>query len=336
MAAEVPADITTALAAAIEAGEQVRGTTSPNPPVGAAILDAAGQLAGVGATQPPGGPHAEVMALAAAGHRARGGTAVVTLEPCNHTGRTGPCSHALADVGVSQVYYAQSDSGADARGGAAYLRERGVAVTQLATDVATLRPWLTATRLGRPHVTLKFAQTLDGFTAALDGTSQWITGEAARTRVHADRRKRDAIIIGTGTAIADNPALTARHPDGSLHDAQPRAVVIGGREVTREQSPKLFERGFAQHAEIPAALAALFEVGARDVLVEGGATLAQGFLEAGLVDAIQAYIAPTLLGQGHAVLAAAVTDTLSGAARFDLDRVIRLDQDVLLELTRKA
>lgn len=336
MTQDLPDTVTAALAAAIDASEQVRGTTSPNPPVGAAILDSAGQLAGVGATQPPGGPHAEVMALQAAGRRARGGTAVVTLEPCNHTGRTGPCSHALADAGVAQVYYAHADPGAAAGGGADYLRSRGVAVTQLETGVAALRYWLTATRTGRPHVTLKFAQTLDGFTAALDGTSQWITGTSARAHVHADRTKRDAIIVGTGTALADNPALTARHPDGTLYENQPAAVVIGSRQLTPAQAPKLAARGFSQHAEIPAALTALTEAGAQDVLVEGGASLAEGFLSAGLVDAIQAYVAPTLLGQGRSVLATAITETLSGAARFELDQIIRLEQDVLLELSRKV
>lgn len=328
--------LTAALTAAFDAAEQVRGTTSPNPPVGAAILNAAGELVGVGATQPPGGPHAEVMALREAGEAARGGTAVVTLEPCNHTGRTGPCSHALADAGVARVYYVHGDPDANARGGAAHLRDRGVEVTQLSIEAPTLRPWLTATRFGRPHVTLKFAQTLDGFTAARDGSSQWITGPVARRHVHEDRRRRDAIIIGTGTALVDNPALTARRIDGSLQDRQPRRVVIGHREITAEAAPKLHELGFEQYPEISAALRELFQAGARDVLVEGGATLAAGFLAAGLVDAIQAYVAPTLLGQGHAVLAQAVSETLSGAARFDLDRVTRLDQDVLLEMTRKA
>lgn len=336
MPPDLPITVTAALTAAIDASEQVRGSTSPNPPVGAAILDSAGQLAGVGATQPPGGPHAEVMALKVAGQRARGGTAVVTLEPCNHTGRTGPCSHALADAGVAQVYYVHTDPGAAAGGGAEYLRSRGVEVIQLDTEVAVLRYWLTAARSGRPHVTLKFAQTLDGFTAALDGTSQWITGSSAREHVHADRAKRDAIIIGTGTALADNPALTARYPDGTLYENQPAAVVIGSRQITPAQAPKLAARGFSQHAEIPAALAALTESGAQDVLVEGGASLAGGFLTAGLVDSIQAYIAPTLLGQGRSVLATAITETLSGAAHFELGQIIRLEQDVLLELTRKV
>lgn len=336
MAAGEETTIDAALAAAIDASSDVRGTTSPNPPVGAAILDATGGLVGVGATQPPGGPHAEVMALRQAGERARGGTAVVTLEPCNHQGRTGPCSRALAEAGIARLYYVHGDPYADAAGGAARLRERGVEVVQLDTEVATLRPWLTAARLHRPHVTLKFAQTLDGFTAARDGSSQWITGEPARRHVHEDRRVRDAIVVGTGTAIADNPALTARRDDGSRYGRQPRRVVIGRRTLTAAQAPKLHELGFEQHAEIPSALEALYRAGDRDILVEGGATLAAGFLRAGVVDAVHAYVAPTLLGRGHGVLAEPVAETLAGAARFALAGITRLDQDVLLELTRKA
>jgi len=224
-------DIGRALAAALSSGAEVRGRTSPNPPVGAAILDRNGELVGRGATQPAGGPHAEVMALREAGERARGGTAVVTLEPCNHTGRTGPCSQALVDAGVDTVYYCQPDPNPVATGGATFLRENGVNAECLDHEVEALVPWLTAVRRNRPSVTLKFAQTLDGFTAALDGSSQWITGPEARRHVHGDRSRRDAIIIGTGTAIADNPSLTARDGDREL-PVQPRRVVIGGRSLT--------------------------------------------------------------------------------------------------------
>lgn len=328
-------DIDAALTAAIAAGESVRGSTSPNPPVGAVILAPDGELAGLGGTQPPGGPHAEVVALRAAGARARGGTAVVTLEPCNHRGRTGPCSRALLDAGVTRVFYVHADPNAAAAGGAAHLRSHGVEVTRLDARVPALRPWLTAVRLGRPHVTLKFAQTLDGFTAAADGTSQWITGPAARRRVHEDRRRRDALIVGTGTALADNPSLTARSDDGALYPEQPRRVVIGAREIPPDAAPNLHRLGFEQHPEIPGALAALWEAGARDVLVEGGAGLASGFLAAGLVDAVQAYVAPALLGAGRGVLAEAVGTTLADAARFTLESVARLGDDVLIEMTRK-
>ncbi|AKK08867.1 bifunctional diaminohydroxyphosphoribosylaminopyrimidine deaminase/5-amino-6-(5-phosphoribosylamino)uracil reductase RibD [Corynebacterium testudinoris] len=320
-----PLPVEVALRAALQAGAAVHGTTSPNPPVGAAILSADGQLVGVGGTQPAGGPHAEVMALRAAGDQARGGMAVVTLEPCNHTGRTGPCSQALVEAGVAYVRYLHSDPNAAASGGADYLRAHGVDVQQLPDEAPDLAPWLAAVRMSRPHVTLKFAQTLDGFTAAEDGSSQWITGEEARRHVHADRRRRDAIIIGTGTAVADNPSLTARLDDGLTH--QPRRVIIGTRDLQRP--------GFEQYPGITQALAALWETGARDILVEGGASLASSFLEAGVVDAVQAYLAPTLLGDGRGVLARAVGPTLADAIAFDLDNVIRLGDDVLLEMTRR-
>ncbi len=321
--------------AALAAGDQVRGTTSPNPPVGAAILSSDGELVGVGGTQPTGGPHAEVMALRTAGERARGGTAVVTLEPCNHTGRTGPCSQALIDAGIARVHYVHPDPNDAAAGGAEHLRTHGVEITRIDAVADALRPWLAAVKLGRPHVTLKFAQTLDGFTAATDGTSQWITGETARRRVHEDRQRRDALIVGTGTALADNPSLTARKPDGSLYPQQPRRVVVGSREITADAAPNLHRLGFEQHAEIPVALAALWEAGARDVLVEGGARLASGFLAAGYIDAVQAYVAPTLLGAGRGVLAESVGETLADAARFTLNSVTRLGDDVLYEMTRK-
>jgi len=168
----IPQIVIEALQRAMAAAEEVRGTTSPNPPVGAAILDTAGNLVGVGATQPPGGSHAEVMAIAQAGTNTQGGTAVVTLEPCNHTGRTGPCSHAILDAGITTVYYVHSDPNPVACGGATWLADRGVQVIQLPGHVPALRPWLIATRMQRPHLTWKTANTIDGFTAALDGTSQ--------------------------------------------------------------------------------------------------------------------------------------------------------------------
>lgn len=328
------ATIEDALAAALAAGAEVRGSTSPNPPVGAAILSADGEIVGVGGTQPAGGPHAEVMALRRAGERARGGTAVVTLEPCNHSGRTGPCAEALVDAAVDTVCYLHPDPNEQAAGGAEHLRAHGITVRRLDAQAPDLLPWLTATRSGRPHVTLKFAQTLDGHTAAPDGTSQWITGEAARRHVHEDRRRRDAIIVGTGTALADDPSLTARLADGALHDRQPRRVVIGTRDLAGSAT-NLHRLGFEQYPDIPGALEALWESGARDILVEGGATLASGMLEAGVVDAVQAYVAPTLLGGGAGVLARAVAGTLADAAVFDLADVTRLGGDVLLTLTRK-
>lgn len=320
-----------AISAAIAAGESVRGTTSPNPPVGCALVSASGELIATGATSPAGGPHAEINALRQAGARARGATAVVTLEPCNHTGRTGPCARALVEAGVKRVVYFTADPNEAAAGGAAYLRDHGVEVDLQPVRVAALQPWLRSVRHGRPSVTLKFASTLDGFTAAADGTSKWITGEAAREQVHEDRAKIDAIIVGTGTAIADDPSLTARFPDGTLRQHQPRRVVIGSREVPDGNLSRL---GFEQHATPREALDALWDTGARDVLVEGGATLAASFLELDLVDAVQAYIAPALLGAGRGVLDRAIAGTIADAYRFRTTAVRPVGDDVFIEMER--
>lgn len=320
-----------AISAAIEAGESVRGTTSPNPPVGCALVDASGALIATGATSPAGGPHAEVNALREAGERARGATAVVTLEPCNHTGRTGPCSQALVEAGITRVVYLTADPNDAAAGGAEYLRAHGVEVDFQPVRVAALQPWLRSVRHNRPSVTLKFASTLDGFTAATDGTSKWITGDTARELVHEDRAKLDAIIVGTGTAIADDPSLTARFPDGTLRGHQPRRVVIGSREIPEGNLTRL---GFEQYATPQEALTALWNTGARDVLVEGGATLAASFLELDLVDAVQAYIAPALLGAGRGVLDRSIAGTIADARRFRTTFVRPVGNDVFIEMER--
>src|SRR5581483_8480101 len=196
------------------------------------------EVVGVGGTEPTGGPHAEVVALRRAGELANGGTAVVTLEPCNHHGRTPPCVDALVAAGISRVAYAVADPNPDAAGGAARLQETGVEVVSgvLADDVerGTLREWLHKQRTGLPHVTWKFAASVDGRSAAADGTSQWMTSEAARADVHRRRAAADAIVVGTGTVFADDPALTARLPDGSLAGRQPLRVVVGEREIASE------------------------------------------------------------------------------------------------------
>ncbi|QBJ98898.1 bifunctional diaminohydroxyphosphoribosylaminopyrimidine deaminase/5-amino-6-(5-phosphoribosylamino)uracil reductase RibD [Rhodococcus sp. ABRD24] len=321
---------------AIDASHGVRGTTSPNPPVGAVILDASGEVVGVGATRPPGGAHAEVVALAAAGDRARGGTAVVTLEPCNHRGRTGPCAQALIEAGVAAVHFAVVDPNAAAAGGADTLRKAGVDVSSgvLADKVeqGPLRAWLHRQRTGRPHVTWKLAATLDGRSAAADGTSQWITGPQARARVHADRARLDAIVVGTGTVLADDPWLTARLPDGSLAAHQPLRVVVGTREIPSTArvldgaAPTLILRTH----DVDEVLAALAD--RDDVLVEGGPRLAGAFLAAGRIDRIQAYLAPVVLGAGsHAVEDAGVR-TIAEALRFRRESVEPIGEDLLLNL----
>ncbi|MDT7573557.1 MAG: diaminohydroxyphosphoribosylaminopyrimidine deaminase, partial [Actinomycetota bacterium] len=202
------------------------GTTSPNPPVGAVVLDQHGEPVGEGATAPPGGPHAEVAALRQAGVRAFGGTLVCTLEPCNHIGRTGPCTAAIAEAGVARVVYACDDPTEAAGGGSEVLRAAGIEVEAafLAEEVAEgpLVAWLHVQRTGRPFVTWKLAATLDGRVAAADGSSRWITGPEARADVHRLRAESDAVVVGIGTVLADDPALTVRPDPGR----QPLRVVV--------------------------------------------------------------------------------------------------------------
>ncbi|AWB81844.1 bifunctional diaminohydroxyphosphoribosylaminopyrimidine deaminase/5-amino-6-(5-phosphoribosylamino)uracil reductase RibD [Corynebacterium yudongzhengii] len=325
-----------AIDAALAAGRQAHGLTSPNPPVGCALIDDHGALIAVGSTRPAGGHHAEIVALRHAGERARGATAVVTLEPCNHTGRTGPCAQALIDAGIAAVYYLQPDPNPAASGGAQHLRDAGITVGRIHRRVPELEAWLRATRLGRPHVTVKFAQSLDGYTAAVDGTSQWITSTVSRRDTHRDRLRRDAIIVGTSTALADNPSLNARAVDGTPfpEERQPRRVVIGSRDV-RGAARNLTRLGFEQYATIDEALAALYADGARDVLVEGGATLAGSFLRAGLVDALRVYLAPVLLGSGASTVGGGLARTLAEAERFELVGQCRLGDDMRLNYARR-
>nr|WP_285033745.1 bifunctional diaminohydroxyphosphoribosylaminopyrimidine deaminase/5-amino-6-(5-phosphoribosylamino)uracil reductase RibD [Mycolicibacterium sp. lyk4-40-TYG-92] len=321
---------------AIGQADAVKGTTYPNPPVGAVILDRDGEVAGVGGTQPPGEAHAEVMALRRAGTRAAGGTAVVTLEPCNHQGRTGPCVDALLDAGVAAVVFAVADPNPVAAGGAQRLTDAGVTVSSgvLADEVSggPLREWLHRQRTGRPHVTWKFAASLDGRSAAADGTSQWITGPAARADVHRHRAAADAIVVGTGTVLADDPTLTARQSDGTLAARQPLRVVVGAREISSESNVLNDDsRTMVIRTHDPVeVLQALSD--RTDVILEGGPTLAGAFVRAGLVDRILAYLAPTLLGGPITAIDDAGVSTISQARRWRFDGVETVGADVRLSL----
>ena len=327
--------IAAAMRRALAASAAVHGTTSPNPPVGAVVLDAAGTVVGVGATAPPGGPHAEVTALREAGARARGGVAVITLEPCAHHGRTPPCTDALRAAGVAEVAFAVPDPHPTAGGGAAVLRASGVAVREgaLAEDVrrGPLRAWLHAVRSGRPHVTWKLAATLDGRSAAADGTSRWITGETARAEVHALRATVDAIVVGTGTVLADDPALTARRPDGTLREHQPVRVVVGHRDVPAGHALGGPDVLHLRTHDPDAVLAALHARGLVDVLLEGGPRLAGAFMAAHRVDRVLAYVAPALLGAGPAALGDAGVVSMDGIARLQVDEVRRAGADVVVD-----
>jgi diaminohydroxyphosphoribosylaminopyrimidine deaminase / 5-amino-6-(5-phosphoribosylamino)uracil reductase len=321
---------------AIGQGEQVKGTTYPNPPVGAVILDAAGDIAGVGGTQPAGGPHAEVIALRRAGERARGGTAVVTLEPCNHHGRTPPCVDALIAAGVANVVFAVRDPNPVAAQGAARLTAAGVEVSvgTLADDVTggALREWLHKQRTGKPHFTWKFATSVDGRSAAADGSSQWITSEAARADVHRKRAVADAIVVGTGTVFVDDPTLTARLPDGTLTARQPLRVVVGQREISSDarvlnDDSRTMVIRTRDPLEVVAAMADRV-----DVVVEGGPTLAGAFLRAGVIDRIVAYVAPILLGGPITAVDDVGVLSIAHAQRWRFDGMDRVGPDVRLSL----
>ncbi|MFF8917385.1 bifunctional diaminohydroxyphosphoribosylaminopyrimidine deaminase/5-amino-6-(5-phosphoribosylamino)uracil reductase RibD [Streptomyces sp. NPDC015032] len=352
---DTAADIT-AMRRAIALAARGLGSTSPNPVVGCVILDAAGHRAGEGFHQRAGGPHAEIHALRAAGDRARGGTAYVTLEPCNHTGRTGPCAQALAEAGVARVVYAVGDPNPQATGGADTLRAAGIKAEQgLLADEAEAgnAAWLTAVRLGRPYVLWKYAATLDGRIAAADATSRWITSAESRADVHRLRAEADAVVVGSGTARIDDPQLAVRGIDGAV---QPLRVVVDtdatavhpGARVLDGTAPTLVavaEDAGARHLpegavlrlpraatgpglDIPALLTALYGRGIRSVLLEGGPTLAGAFVAAGTVDKVVGYLAPVLLGAGPAALADAGISTIAEALRLDVTETVRIGPDL--------
>lgn len=351
-----PAEIT-ALHRAVELAGHGAATALPNPVVGCVLLSPGGWIVGEGFHERPGGPHAEVAALTAAGPSARGATAAVTLEPCNHSGRTGPCSEALLAAGVARVLVAVRDPWPPAAGGIARLREAGARVVDLsglvdddpgiAAAVAAAedvnRVWLGAMRLGRPFVTWKVGMTLDGRVAAADATSRWITSPESRADVHALRARTDAIMVGVGTVLADDPQLTVRNAAGEPVGRQPLRVVLDSAGRTPAAARVLDDTaetwlataesaGTAADGRVdPAAvLAQLWRLGRRHVLLEGGPRLAAAFLDAGLVDEIVAYVAPTLLGAGPSALSGGAVGTLADAHRADLVDVVRFGPDVRL------
>lgn len=312
-----------------------------NPRVGCVLLDDHGVVLGEGWHAGAGTPHAEVAALADATRRGvdtRGATAVVTLEPCNHTGRTGPCTEALLAAGVRRVVVAVPDPNPVAAGGAQRLRDAGVdVVTGVLDDEGRtlLGTWLRSVERGRPYVTLKLATTLDGRVAAADGTSRWITSDVARHHAHDLRADVDAIAVGTGTVLADDPSLTARNASGELHRDQPLRVVVGHREIpadARLHGPggELVHVRTHDPAEVVRVLA---EREVRHLLVEGGPTLTAAFLRAGLVDEVHAYVAPVLLGAGRSAVADLGIATIGDALRLTTRSVLPLGPDVLVVAT---
>ncbi len=313
-----------------------RGPVGPNPRVGAVVLGADDVVVGEGWHEGAGTAHAEVVALARAGERARGGTAVVTLEPCAHTGRTGPCAQALLDAGVARVVHARPDR-TPAAGGAEVLARAGVQV-DLAADVraeadALVELWQLALDLGRPVVTWKLATTLDGRSAAADGTSAWITGTEARADVHRLRAEADVVLVGTGTVLADDPRLTVRGEDGEPLPRQPQRAVMGLRPLPPGVRVDDGEPAVRLTTHDPrAALEDLWRLNRRHVWLEGGPRLAAAFWRAGLVDRVVAYVAPALLGAGANAVGELGIGTIADCARLRLDDVTRVGDDVRLLL----
>ncbi|MGW7454882.1 bifunctional diaminohydroxyphosphoribosylaminopyrimidine deaminase/5-amino-6-(5-phosphoribosylamino)uracil reductase RibD [Streptomyces sp. NPDC054787] len=338
---------------AVELAARGLGSTSPNPVVGCVITDATGTVVGEGWHERAGGPHAEVHALRAAGEAARGATAYVTLEPCNHTGRTGPCAQALIAAGITRVVYAVSDPDPRAGGGAATLRAAGITTESgLLADEAEAgnAAWLTSVRLGRPYVTWKYAATLDGRSAAADGSSRWITSAQSRADVHRLRAEADAVLVGGGTLRQDDPHLAVRDIEGAtqplrialdtyatilptariLDDAAPTLIVVGEDADTRHL-PGVEVLRLPLHGGrigVHDLLTHLYARGVRSLFLEGGPTLAGAFLEGGAVDRVIGYLAPALLGAGPAALADAGVTNISHAVRLDITEAVRIGPDL--------
>lgn len=290
----------------------------PNPRVGCVLLDPEGNEVAEGFHRGAGTPHAEVAALTEAGADARGATAVVTLEPCNHTGRTGPCSEALVAAGVRRVVFAQPDPTPEARGGARRLREAGVEVEMglLEREARELnRAWTFALEHDRPFVTWKFATTLDGRSAAADGTSRWVSSRPARVDSHRLRAQCDVMLVGTNTVAVDDPELTVRDEYDEPVGHQPLRAVMGERDLgpDRRVLNDRAETIQLRTRDPRAALAQLHQLGRRHVFLEGGPTLAAAFLRAGLVDEVVAYVAPMLLGAGRSAVGDLGVDTIADA-----------------------
>lgn len=315
-----------------------QGVRSSNPLVGAVIIDADGTFLAIGYHKGAGTAHAEadvINRLLGTGVKRdlSAATLIVTLEPCSHVGRTGPCTQAILDAGIGNVVYAVADPHQPAAGGAEILNNEGINVRMglLAAEAEDLnRQWFVAVREHRPFITARLAQTVDGRIAAVDGTSQWITSKESRQDSHELRARVDAIVVGTGTVIADNPRLTARAADDTDSARQPLRVVMGMREIPADAAV----RGgtgtsgssdfLALHTHDPAAVVReLQSRGVGHLMIEGGAKINAAFLAEGLVDELVVYLAPTLLGAGIPALTDLGIGTLSDAQRWEWDSTTR-------------
>ena len=334
---------TRAMEAALEAA--LRGPRGANPLVGAVVVDSEGRHLVTGFHRGAGTAHAEADAMsqaAEAGLDLRGATMLVTLEPCNHVGRTGPCAQAIIDAGITDVVYAVDDPHDPAAGGATTLRAAGVRVRSglAAGEALELnRQWFQGVAGKRPFVTLHIAQTLDSRIAAEDGTSQWISCPESLADNHGLRGRIDAILVGTQTVLIDNPRLTARDASGAVSGKQPLRAVMGLRDIPADAAIWGADR---RVLHLPTrdpreALSLLYAAGIRHVMVEGGSRILSAFLAAGLVDELIVYLAPTLLGSGTPALNGLGITTLADAQHWDWDQsdggaVRTLGRDLRLHL----
>jgi diaminohydroxyphosphoribosylaminopyrimidine deaminase / 5-amino-6-(5-phosphoribosylamino)uracil reductase len=351
---------------AIELAERGRGLTSPNPMVGAVIVAPSGEVVGEGFHERAGAPHAEVEALRAAGARARGATMYVTLEPCAHQGRTPPCAPAVVAAGIARVVAAVGDPNPLVSGrGFAELRQAGVEVVAgvgAGEAERQNRVFLTAMRERRPHVILKAGMTLDGKIADLHGVSRWITGAPARERAHQLRSESDAIVVGIGTVLRDDPELTVRlgrpwprEPFRVVLDtkartprtarviragAPSRTLIVVGADAPEERTREVAGTGATVvrcrtrdgRVDLGAVLDELFAREVRGVLVEGGGEVHAAFLDMNLVDRVAIYVAPLLVGgRGATPVVGGVGRELKSAVRLGALTVTSLGDDLLIE-----
>lgn len=347
---------------ALELAARGRGKASPNPMVGAVVVRGRGQTVGEGFHEGPGLPHAEINALAEAGSRARGATLYVNLEPCNHTGRTGPCAPAVLEAGIARVVYGAGDPIAGHRGGGRWLARRGVEVTRgvLAAECRDLnQSFFCWAETGRPLVVLKAAAGLDGKAAMATGESQWITSPRARAHGRTLRAELDAICVGAGTVLADDPRLTARRrgardpmrvivdsrlrtpPEAAVLPANARSrarcVIATSDGAPRARQRRLEDAGAEvwRLGERPVDLAALLDRLGREsitsMVVEGGPQLHASFVAAGLADEIRLYVAGLVLGgAARSWIGDTGAAALAGAARFEIRDVERIGEDLLI------
>jgi diaminohydroxyphosphoribosylaminopyrimidine deaminase/5-amino-6-(5-phosphoribosylamino)uracil reductase len=312
------------------------GKTFPNPIVGAVLVSSAGEVIGEG--YHAGKEHAEVRALMDCSVRhndPKGATMYVTLEPCNHFGKTPPCTQALKDAGISRVVFAVKDPNPIARGGAMDLLEAGIEVTSALMEgeaSESNRSWLHKIETGRPFLIWKIASTLDGYSAAPDGTSKWITSEQSRASTQVLRAQSDAILIGTGTALADNPSLIPRGDD-----RRPIRIVIGTRLVPDGFHLKDAQARsiFLKTRDLNVVIDALIDLEVNQVLIESGSELGTSLIKANLVDEIHWYQAPTILGAGKKTVGDLNVTTLSQRLDFDVVKVERSGPDTLTVLRPK-